>query len=247
MRHRLLPLWVFLSPLIAIAGPTVTNALPNPIDAGGPYFPLMIFGTGFVQGSAVAVSGIGLSTTYLAPTELQAEVTPALRATSGSLGVVVINPDHTISNTYTIIVSPVIGTVAPAVVLAGGPSLTITVTGLGLTAYDQLLLATHNAEIVLATTFLNPTTLVGTVPGSILATPQAATVQIRDVITQGVSALLAFNIQAAPLITSVSANPIDVGGPPFQMTLFGSGFVPNSAVNWAGTPIGTTYLSANQI
>jgi uncharacterized protein (TIGR03437 family) len=247
MARRLLPLGLLVSQMLGVAGPLITNALPNPINAGGPYFPLMIFGTGFVPGSAVAASGTGLTTTFWGPTELEAEVTPQLRATSGGLGVVVINPDQTVSNTYTIIISPVIGTVAPAAVLVGSPGATITVTGLGLTAHDLLVLATPTQDFLLATTFMNSTTLIGTIPASLLAAPQAATIQIWDAITQGVSAVQAFDIQAPPLIASVSANPINVGGPPFQMTLFGSGFMPNSVVNWAGTPIGTTYLSANQI
>jgi uncharacterized protein (TIGR03437 family) len=247
MKRRLLPFYLLLSPMLGIAGPSITNALPNPVNAGGPYFPLMIFGTGFVPGSAVAASGIGLTTTFVGPTELQAEVTAQLRATSGSWGVVVINPDQTVSNTYTIIICPAIGTVVPAVVPVGLPGATITVTGLGLTAHDLLVLVTQNQQIVLATTFVNSTTLTGAIPASVLATAQAATVQIWDAVTQAGSAAQTFDIQAPPLIASVSADPINVGGPPFQMTLFGSGFMPNSTVNWAGTPIGTTYLSASQI
>jgi uncharacterized protein (TIGR03437 family) len=56
-----------------------------------------------------------------------------------------------------------------------------------------------------------------------------------------------FDILAIPAIVSLSPNPVDAGGVEFLLNVTGSGFVPSSVVNLANTPIGTTYVSSNQL
>jgi len=64
---------------------------------------------------------------------------------------------------------------------------------------------------------------------------------------QDISAALPFAIRGAAGITSVSPNPLDAGGPGVVMTVTGSGFVPESVLKWAGSPLGTTFVSPTQL
>ena len=52
---------------------------------------------------------------------------------------------------------------------------------------------------------------------------------------------------AVPAITSLAPNPVDAGGDYFRATVTGTGFIPTSVVNWAGTPLDTIYVSATQL
>jgi len=48
-------------------------------------------------------------------------------------------------------------------------------------------------------------------------------------------------------IGSISPNMAIPGGPGFTLTVNGEGFVAGAAVRWNGTPLVTTFVSANQL
>ena len=51
----------------------------------------------------------------------------------------------------------------------------------------------------------------------------------------------------APVITSVSPDPIDAGGQAFLLTINGTGFVPGAVARLSNTPLSTTFVSATQL
>src|SRR5665647_1211739 len=63
-----------------LPAPAITSLSPNPVDAGGVYFRLAVNGTGFVARSVVNCAGTPLETIYVSSTQLQAAITPELRA-----------------------------------------------------------------------------------------------------------------------------------------------------------------------
>ena len=73
-----------------------------------------------------------------------------------------------------------------------------------------------------------------------LAMAKAATVQVLDPLSGISSGSLPFSIRTVPAITSATPNPIDAGGPFFQLTVTGTGFAPDSVVNWGGSRLAAT-------
>ena len=127
---------LFRSDVLAV--PTIASLSPNPVDAGGAYFLVTMTGTGFVPKSVVNWAGTPLGTTYVSSTQLQAAVTPELRALSGTFPLTVTDPGAAPSNAAPFTVSPVLFTVSPASAPGGGPAVNITATGVGFTRSDVL-------------------------------------------------------------------------------------------------------------
>ncbi len=245
---------IFLLSSILVAGaaaatpPVITGASPDPIDAGGQAFLMQIAGTGFVSGAVARLSETALSTTFVSSTQLRGEITPALRALSGHPSLTVANPDGTVSNARQIHISPVVGAITPSTALAGGAAVAVTVTGIGLTASDVLLWNVPGQQRVIVTNFVDSKKCTAVIPAELLTTAQSASIQIAEPLYGVTSALsVVFNVLAVPAVASLSPNPVDAGGVYFQVTVTGTGFVPRSVVNWAGTPLGTTYVSSTQL
>jgi uncharacterized protein (TIGR03437 family) len=232
----------------AATPPVITGASPDPIDAGGQAFLMTITGTGFVYGAVARLSETALSTTFLSSTQLLGEITPALRALSGRPVVTVANPDSSISNGWQMHISPVIGTISPSAARAGGPAVNVTVTGIGLTAGDVLLWNVSGKQAVIFTNFVDSKKCTAVIPAELLGTAQSAGIRISEPLHEVTSTLsVTFDVLPLPAVASLSPNPVDAGGVYFRVTVTGSGFVPHSLVNWAGTPLGTTYVSSSQL
>src|SRR5260370_26943014 len=156
--------------------PSIATASPNLIDAGGPYFPMTINGSGFLSGSVAYWGPNRLSTMFVSATQLTAEITPALRVLSGKFNLTVANPDGIVSNAYPITVAPGLSTIAPSGVLTGSPAVTITATGFGFTAGEGLVLNAGPRQTVLATAPVNSGTLPAIIPADALTVASAATI-----------------------------------------------------------------------
>jgi uncharacterized protein (TIGR03437 family) len=232
----------------AATPPVITGASQDPIDAGGQAFLLNITGTGFVPGAVAMLAGTALSTTFVSSTTLLGEITPPLRALSGGPILTVVNPDGAMSNARQIHISPVVLGINPVSALAGGAAVTVTVTGIGLTARDALLWDVAGKQTVLLPTYVNSTTLTALVPPELFSTAQSANIRIVEPLYELTSATsVTFTVLAVPVIATLSPSPVDAGGVEFLLTVTGSGFVPHSVVNWAGSPLGTTYQSSSQL
>jgi len=246
MMRLLLPGLLALVSAVATAPPTITGLSPNPVDAGGSYFPLTVTGTGFVPGAIVSWNALPLSTTYVSSTQLQAEVTPDQRTLAGNYAVLVTNPDGGVGNSFAS-VSPVLLTLTPSAVLTGSPGITVTAKGAGFTTRVVLVLNTGGQQLTLPTTFGDTATLTATISASALSAAKAATIQVLDPMYSLYSAALEFDVRDPPAIASATPNPFDAGGQDFLLTVSGTGFVAGSGVTWAGSPVGTTYVSPTQL
>ena len=247
---RVYCVWLVLFCGVAVAAvpPAITGATPNPIDAGGPYFLMTVTGSGFVPGSTVKWRSVPTNTDYVSPTELKVAITFELRAFAGQYNLTVLNPDGTVSNPYSVLIKPVIATVTPGAVLVGSAATPITVTGIGFNERDDVLVLTISSQrITLPTTWINQANLTAVVPATAFSSPAAATIEVFDRLTGLASALLPFSIIGQPLISAVSPNPIDAGGPGFLLTVMGSGFTPASVVSLAAVPLDTTFVSPSQL
>jgi hypothetical protein len=72
--------------------PTITSVTPASIVAGTASEPIIIDGQNFMSGATVQWNGRSVATTYLSPTQLQAQPTTTELATAGLIQLTVTNP-----------------------------------------------------------------------------------------------------------------------------------------------------------
>ena len=86
--------WGFGYPLAKLPNPkpAITSLSPNAATAGSGAFTLTVNGTGFVTSSGVRWNGTARPTTFVSATQLQAAITAADVATSGTANVMGYNP-----------------------------------------------------------------------------------------------------------------------------------------------------------
>jgi uncharacterized protein (TIGR03437 family) len=232
----------------AAAGPAITGASPNPINAAGPFFPLTITGTGFVNGSEARWGTTVLSTEFINSQQLQAEISPDLRLISDNYPLTVTNPGGVVSNQFPMTVSPVLTYTIPYAAVAGSGPLNITLKGAGYQARFVTQLSTPTGPLTIVPTSVNATTLTAVIPASALADARTAPMQVVDPLTGNISASVDLQIRGTPAISGAAPSPIDAGGPYFLLTVTGSGFLPGMVVNWPGVgALGTNCLSTTQI
>ena len=162
------------------AGPAIASALPNPIDAGGPYFLLAVTGTGFAPDSAATWPSVRLGTTFVSSTHLRVAITTQLRSVSGTFNLTVTHSIGAVSNSYPITVSPVLIGISPSASVAGSPPVTITATGAGFTRDNVLVFSTSGQPSQLVTTYVSSTTLTAAVPAGALRAAGLASAWVAD-------------------------------------------------------------------
>ena len=223
-------------------GPVITSLSPNATTAGGAAFTLTVNGTGFVSGAAVQWNGTALTTTFVSATQLTAQVTASLIATAGTATVtVVVNGVTSSAAAFTIAAGQVISSLSPNSATVGGAAFTLTVNGTGFVSGA----AVQWNGTALTTTFVSATQLTAQVAASLIATAGTATVTVLEngVTSNGVT----FTIAAGQAITSLSPNSATAGGAAFTLTVNGTGFVSGAVVQWNGTALATTFVSATQL
>ena len=230
------------------AGPVISTISPNSAVAGGPVLTLTVNGTNFDSAAQVQWAGMAgnttLPTTFVSATELTAQVAAILTATAGSATVTVTDNGAT-SNGETFTISPAptpaITSLSPNTATAGQAGFTLTVNGTGFVSGAVVQWNTT----ALTTTFVSATQLTAPVTAGLVATAGSATVTVAEngVTSSGVT----FTITAGPAITSLSPNTAAAGGEAFALTVNGTGFVSAALVEWNGTPLSTTFVSATEL
>jgi hypothetical protein len=232
--------------------PTTTSPLSpaNQIAPSGA-FTLTVTGTNFVPSSTVQWNSANLVTTYLSATEVQAAVPASDCANGGTDSVAVFNPTPSggTSNSQTFTCNNPVPTttspLSPASAFAGSAAFTLTVNGTDFVPSSQV--QWNGSGLV--TTYLSATGLQATVPALDIQSAGTASVTVfNPVPSGGTSAPLTFTINnPLPATTSLSPASVAWGGTGFTLTVNGSNFVQSSTVNWNGSGLPTTYVSATQL
>jgi hypothetical protein len=130
----------------------------------------------FVSGASVLWGTTALATTYVNAAQLTATVPASLIAAYGTASVSVSTSGGTSAGaTFTIVQpAPVITSLSPDVVKAGGNSFPLTVNGTGFVAGARILFGTTP----LTTHFVSSTELTTAVPSGLTATPGTAYVTV---------------------------------------------------------------------
>jgi uncharacterized protein (DUF1800 family) len=231
------------------AVPVITSVTPTTLTANM-QFELTVNGTGFTPGSIVNLGTVGLSTTFIAPTQLIAVGTPTL-AQVGTVPVTVVNPD------------PGGSTSAPVNVQVVGPNSNITVTISPKTATlgagnVQQFVATVTGSIDLSVTwsvngvsFGNST--VGridfegnyTAPNNILGLGSVTVTATSNANTAKSDSATVTLTNPVPTLTSITPSTVGLGS--FQITLNGTGFVSTSSASFGGQPLQVTYVTPTMV
>ena len=156
----------------------------------------------------------------------------------------IVNSPQTVQVQYTVTDTTVqLTSLSPSSAVASGPAFTLTVTGTNFTP-GAMVLWNGNPR---GTSYLSSTQLSTTIQGSDISAPGTVAVTVSDP-TNGASNPLNFTIQPAKLtLSAISPTSVAVGGPPFMLTLLGSGFTATSTVQWNGTQRPSTLISTNEL
>jgi uncharacterized protein (TIGR03437 family) len=236
---------------ITLAFASVSAIQPNTIQAGIASFTLLVGGANFVAGAHVLWNGTPLTTTLIDSTVLAATVPANLVHDADiGIGIQVQNPGAAAaSNTARLVIlanpfGTQIISLSPPSAVAGGPGLTLTVTGERFVPGSTVLWV----RIPLPTTFVSATQLTATIPVDLIAIDGVAPITVS---TPGLALSNVFSFAIVAVSPTISTNGISpdsaiAGGPAFTLTVNGDGFILASQV--IGLPgATTTYVSLNKL
>jgi hypothetical protein len=233
--------------------PTLNSIYPSSTLAGGTAFSLLVDGFNFVNSSVVQWNGIRLQTNYMGPTQLTALVTPNEITSPGTATVTVFNPnlDGGISNPLTFTMTnpvPFILGLTPSLAMAGGPSFTLAVSGSNFIRSSTV--QWNGADR--PTNFISSNQITAMISTSDFLNAGSAEITVSNPGPGGgTSAASSFTVKdpdnPLPNISSIYPNAATAGGVGFSLTVYGSGFVSSSTVQWNGNSRNTTFLNAAQL
>ena len=139
---------------------------------------------------------------------------------------------------------PSLSSLSPNSAAAGGAAFALTVNGSGFVNGSTV---QWNGS-ALPTTYVSASQLTASVSASLIASQGTANVTVQNSGGAASSPLpFTINQPVAPSLSSLSPNSAAAGGAAFTLTVNGSGFVSGSAVQWNGSALPTTYVSASQL
>ncbi len=242
----------------------VNTVNPTSVLVSSGPFTLTVSGSGFQPGDQVLWSGsqMPFSTTYVNANTLTVDIPgswiifPEAATIAVQSGVVQSNAVPFSVNNPT----PALTSLSPDSAPSGTPGLVLTVTGSGFVegfeggfAPGPRGLRTFGGTTVRVngdprpTTFVDPATLEISLTGDDLASPGSLAIVANNVGPGGGTTntlfFTVFALNPPPVVGSLSPPAAVVGATNLQVLVSGSGFVPQSVVNWNGSPRATTFLS----
>lgn len=239
---------------ISYPSPAISKLDPDTMPAGSPSFPMTVTGSNLTPTSNVNFNGVALPLfQFQSTSSVTVQVPAALVQNPGKVPVAVVTPSPGggVSQplTFTIVAGPSpvpqITSLSPSGVFTGDGQFTVTITGNNFVSQS----AVNVNGSARQTAYRNSTSLQAIVLASDVA--NAGTLQIVVVNPPpggGTSNAFLLNVRnPVPILASLSPAAMLAGSSATQLTLAGSGFVPNSVVKINGTPRTTTFGTGGQI
>ncbi len=241
--------------------PSIQSLSPASATAGSGAIILTVNGTGFVPSSIIKWNGANLTNiTYVGEGEIRGTVAAGLLTTAGSASVTVFSPtpgggtSNTLSFTITAPAEnpvPSIDQISPQGAPAGGPAISLTVSGAGFLPSSQVV---WNGS-ARPTTYISGSTLQAQIPGTDVAQPGASAVTVVNPAPGGGSSnAVAFTVATPgqnppPSLNLVSPNSTVAGQTTGQLTLslYGSGFVAGVKAQWNGVNRPTILVNSGEL
>ncbi|MDP9091213.1 MAG: hypothetical protein M3O26_21060 [Pseudomonadota bacterium] len=141
--------------------------------------------------------------------------------------------------------TPTLTSLNPAQVTIGSPTLPVVLNGTGFTNSSSVTLD----SAAIAATYVSSTQLQVMLASTVLSKAGAHTLVVTNPIPGGgTSAGATFTVAyPSPTITSMSPNTATAGAAGLTVDIIGAGFEPVSIVQWNGTALATTYVSATEL
>lgn len=184
--------------------PVITALSPFTATVLAPPFTMTVTGSSFISGTQVLWNGIALPTTFVDGEQLTTQVGDAQLNSATVVQVTTRSPapGNFVSNALPFVVAattPAITSLSPSTVVAGNPTLTLTVDGTGFAADAQIL---WNGN-PLTTQFVSPTQVKVQIDAGLLANGQIVGVAVRNQLPDArISSSAVFEIQ--PKLTNNS-------------------------------------------
>ncbi len=230
--------------------PTLTSLAPTSQTAGGVTFTLTVNGTGFVTGAIANWNGAALATTFKSSSKLTATVPAVDIANAGTFPVTATNPapggGTSASQTFTVNnPRPTITTLAPTSKTAGGAAFTLSVTGTNFVSTSVV----NWAGTARTTSFVSKTKLNATINAADIALAGTFKVTVTNPTPGGgTSGSSDFTVNnAVPTLASISPTSASTGSAAFTLTTTGTNYVAGSKIQWNGTNLATTVVSATSL
>jgi YVTN family beta-propeller protein len=221
--------------------PTISALSPSSAQVGSPALALTVAGTKFVPSSMVTWNGVSLTSTVNTTTQITATVPANLLAATGIATVQVIDPSpislqsNSLSFNVTVPV-PTITSVSPATAVVGSGDTSITLTGQNYVSGSVVLAGTTQ----LTTTFVSSTSLLATLPSSLLAQIATLSLTVSNPAPQAAtSQAFSFSVTAAPTpsISTLTPSNTTEGAPSFDMTITGQSLAQGAVVQFNGATL----------
>ncbi|HEX5283175.1 MAG TPA: IPT/TIG domain-containing protein, partial [Bryocella sp.] len=229
--------------------PAITSLSPSSAVINAGSVTVTVTGSGFIPTTTLTMSGTPHALSYVSSTQLTVALTSSDLASTGSLSFVASNPapggGSSPAAAFSVVnPTPAISSINPGSATAGGGDLTLAVQGSGFLPASSVLWNTTP----LATTFVSATQLTAVVPAAAIAANATAQVTVTSPSPGGgASSAAAFTVNAsAPVLTSISPHTVKLNQAA-TITITGSGFTPNSIVQWNGTNASTTFVNATTL
>lgn len=239
--------------------PAITNLTPNPVEAAGPAFDLIVSGSGFVSTSVVQWNGANRTTALLSPNALKVAIpaTDSAQAGLATIQVVSPGPGGGPSNALTLQVTnpqPTLTSLSPNTKPAGSATFTLTVNGTNFVDNPDpsFRSVVYFGGTALTTTFVSSTQLTATVPAALVATAGKPAVKVSNAQVSGTgggeSSGLPFTVtNVVPAITTLNPNITTAGSPELTLTVTGIGFAPEAIVYWNGSARATSFVNGTTL
>jgi len=232
--------------------PAITSLNPSSVAAGGSQpLTLTVNGTGFISSSVVQLNGAARPTTFVNGSTLTATLGVSDMANPGAAQVTVVSgaPGGGLSQAATLTISnfptPTIASLTPTSLPVGSPDTLIDVLGSQFTSESTVQV---NGGTPISTTSSNPGELFFTLPAADLAALGTLSITVKNATSAASNAVTITVVpDPVPALASISPNAASMGSSDVAMVVTGSGFVPQSVVNWNGTARPTVYNSPTQL
>lgn len=229
--------------------PVLTHVSPDAIVVGSASTTLVLSGSDFVSGARVLVDDIERATTVQGTTSVSAQLQAAELTLPRMITLAVANPEPGggKSGLFQILVTlppPVIGTVTPEHLMAGGAPATLRITGqrfrpgtlVRWNGNDRTTRVTSETEIEVDLVAVD------------LLVAQRARLTVANPTLEGGSADAEFPVyNPQPVITSLSPTRRRIGTAAFTLTVIGAQFTAGAVVMWNGQPRPTTFTSPTEL
>lgn len=226
----------------ASGGPAITSLSPNQAAVNSAPFTLTINGSGFTDQSVVSFDGTPRDTTFVAINKLTVPVFASDLTTARQIQVTVLTPNFPQSTAVPLtiaVIPPVISSITPSTVPAGGSGFTLTVNGTGFSASSVISVGGTNHL-----TDFDPTT--GSVSTSILGNEIAAVASLDVTVTdRGITSNVARLTVARPAISSLNPPSVTAGSGDITLVVRGGSFLSTSIIVINGVERPTTFDAAS--